>query len=163
LTHNQLHYALHAVHPHFKDGVFTSNQQAMEVLERQDKALASKVYALAKRQSNGTVTTAPPPVNSPNTPTTPAGKPSLTPIVTSSTSSYETVITTNGQRSTLTTFTVVVKTATPTGGGNAQSPNDSTSTVNPSLQSFAIRSTSFTIVMVLLPTHFIAGILWMLL
>jgi len=158
VTEDSLHYALHAVHPHFKDGVFTSNQEAMEVLEREDRSLASKVYALAKRQSNGTATTSqptsppptqPPPTTpstpqSPNTPpqtqNTPADT-ATTPYVTTSTSSFETVVTSpNGQRSTYTTFLVVVATATPSGRGS--NPQQST-TGNPSLQSFGVRSTEY--------------------
>jgi len=89
VSEDNLHYALHAVHPHFKDGVFTSNQQAMEVLERQDRLLASRIYALAKRQSNSTVTTskaapAPaPPAASPDS-STPAETPK-TPAATQNT------------------------------------------------------------------------------
>jgi len=187
VSEDSLHYALHAVHPHFKDGVFTSNQQAMEVLEREDRLLALKVYALAKRQSNSTVTTskaAPPaesstPIESPKNPTqtspknpaqtltTPVATPNTpaetpTPFLTTSTSSFETVITSpNGQRSTRTTFTVVVATVTPT-GQTGSSSTEQTAAGNPSLQSFGVRAREFPtgMMVLLLCTNIVLGYLW---
>jgi hypothetical protein len=120
------------VHPNFKDGVFASNQQAMEALEQENKDLASRVYALAKRQANTTTPVVP---VTPTTPakTTPIVQPT-TPFVTTQTSSFESVVTTNGQRSTFTAVTVIVRTQTPSHAGS------SGTTVNPQLQSMGVRT-----------------------
>jgi hypothetical protein len=162
------------VHPHFKDGVFTSNQHAMEVLEREDKLLASKVYALAKRQSNSTVTTAkagggkpPGAIQTPNTPVeTPAATPT-TPYTTTSSSTYMTVFTSpNGERSTSTKVAIVVETVTPVeqnvGTGTGTTNPDVTESGNASLQSFGVRVTEYpTATMVLLLSiNIVLGFLW---
>jgi hypothetical protein len=191
----KLHYALHAVHPHFKDGVFTSNQQAMQALEREDSSLASRVYALAKRQSNNTVTTspAPPPPAPPPTiiqpstsvevapPQTETSTPpdvvitstpppvvhtvapyyTTLPYVTTSASSYETVVTSpNGVRSTFTTFTEVVVTATPT-GPVLFNPEQATAGQGGSLQSFGVRAVGSPTAMVILVVNMILGCVWL--
>lgn len=70
---------------------------------------------------------------------------------------YVSVITTNGQKSTVTTFTVVVKTATPPPQTN--SPADQTQTATPQLQSLGVRTTSSTGI-ILLAINFSIGILW---
>lgn len=165
VSEDLLHYALHAVHPHFKDGVFASNQQAMEALEQADKHLAAKVYALAKRQANTTATSES--SQTPITPTTqaptvvlptstPAPEPT-TPYLTTSTSSFASVITSNGQTSTFTALTVVVRTQTPTKApAGAQ-----TNTVNPSLQSGGVRTGDSSLLILLLAINFGMGLLWM--
>jgi len=171
VSEDSLHYALHAVHPHFKDGVFTSNQHAMEVLEREDKLLASKVYALAKRQSNSTVTTANAgggqPAGAIQTPNTPIVTPAVTlttPYTTTSSSTYETVLTSpNGQRSTRTTFAIVVATVTPIeqNVGTASNPAV-TESGNASLQSFGIRANEYptAMMLLLLSINIVVGFLW---
>jgi len=167
VSEDSLHYALHAVHPHFKDGVFTSNQHAMEVLEREDKLLASKVYALAKRQSNSTVTTANAGGGQPAGANTPIVTPAVTittPYTTTSSSTYETVLTSpNGQRSTRTTFAIVVATVTPIeqNVGTASNPAV-TESGNASLQSFGIRANEYPTAMMvlLLSINIVLGFLW---
>ena len=104
----------------------------MEALEQENKELASKVYALAKRQANNTTPVVP--VNpTTSAATTPVVQPT-TPFVTTQTSSFESVITTNGQRSTFTAVTVIVRTQTPSPQASQQS------TVNPQLQSMGVRT-----------------------
>jgi hypothetical protein len=137
----------------------------MEALEHADKHLAAKVYALAKRQAN---TTAPAESSqTPNTPTTsapvvvlPTSTPSpepTTPYLTTSTSSFASVITSNGQTSTFTAITVVVRTQTPTKApAGAQ-----TNTVNPSLQSGGVRTGDSSLLILLLAVNFGMGLLWM--
>jgi hypothetical protein len=157
---------LHAIHPHFKDGVFASNQQAMEALEQADKHLASKVYALAKRQANTTepvvpTTSAPSPTTQAQIPTTPIFTPPAeptTPYLTTSTSSFESVITSpNGQKSTFTAVTVVVRTQTPT-----RTPAGAqTQTINPSLVSMGVRTGDSSILMLLVAINFGMGFIWM--
>jgi len=194
VSEDNLHYALHAVHPHFKDGVFTSNQQAMQALEREDSSLASRVYALAKRQSNQTVSTsAPPPAASPTViiepstsvtvapPQTETSTPpdvvitstpppvvhtvapyytTLPPYVTTSTSSFETVVTSpNGARSTFTTFTDVVVTATPT-GPVLFNPEQATAGQG-SLQSLGVRAVGSPTAMIVLVVNMILGCVWL--
>jgi len=150
VSEDLLHYALHAVHPNFKDGVFASNQQAMEALEQENKELASKVYALAKRQANTTTPGVPPPPAK----TTPIVEPT-TPFVTTQTSSFESVVTTNGQRSTFTAVTVVVRTQTP-----SRSPGQGT-TVNPQLQSMGVRTGEPSVLLFLLVMGVGFASLWM--
>jgi hypothetical protein len=158
--------------------VFTSNRQALEALEQEDSSLASKVYALAKRQaSNGTMPTtsssppstsqlppptssaAPPPTTSSGSQTSPPQTSSspepTTPFLTTMTSSFESVITTNGVRSTITEVTVVVATETPSPiGGQTQ-------TVNPQLQSLGVKTADRMGILLLLVFSFSLGSLWM--
>jgi len=153
ISEDLLHYALHAVHPNFKDGVFASNQQAMEALEQENKELASRVYALAKRQANTTTPVAPvTPVTPPRT--TPIVEPT-TPFVTTQTSSFESVVTTNGQRSTFTAVTVVVRTQTPSRPAGQQT------TVNPQLQSVGVRTSQPSMIWFLLVMGIGVTSLWM--
>jgi len=153
ISEDLLHYALHAVHPNFKDGVFASNQQAMEALEQENKELASRVYALAKRQANTTTPVVP---VTPTTPprTTPIVEPT-TPFVTTQTSSFESVVMTNGQRSTFTAVTVVVRTQTPSRPAGQQT------TVNPQLQSLGVRTSQPSMMWFLLVMGIGFASLWM--
>lgn len=126
------------MHPNFKDGVFASNKQALEALEQVDKPLASKVYALAKRQANNTITTTTPVSNQSILPPTTPVEPT-TPFVTTSTSSFQEVFTSNGVQSTRTAVTVVIETVTPS--ANPPPAISATSNVTPELQSRAVRMT----------------------
>lgn len=153
VSEDLLHYALHAVHPNFKDGVFASNQQAMEALEQENKELASKVYALAKRQAN-TTTPVVPITPTPPERTTPIVEPT-TPFLTTQTSSFESVVTTNGQRSTFTAVTVIVRTQTPT------PPVGQQTTVNPQLQSLGVRTRESSLMLFLLVMGVGFASLWM--
>lgn len=125
----------------------------MEALEQENKELASKVYALAKRQANNTTPVVP---VTPTTPakTTPIVQPT-TPFVTTQTSSFESVITTNGQRSTFTAVTVIVRTQTPSSLSSQQT------TVNPQLQSMGIRTGEPSMMLFLLVMGAVFASLWM--
>jgi hypothetical protein len=143
------------VYPDFKDGVFASNQQALEALEQVNMSLARKVYSLAKRQSNGTNTATSAASTTP-TPTT-VQPPPTTPYVTSSTSTIEQDIVTNGVHSTRTTYTVVVETVTPTNGVSATVSGKPEPTAQ--LQSFGVRtqSPSFMVLLLVLVGGWVYG------
>jgi hypothetical protein len=123
----------------------------MEALEQHDKQLASKVYALARRQANNTEPSPTPPVQFPE-PTTP--------FLFTSTSSFEVVMTNNGVKSTLTELTVIVKTATPT--NRPTSGVVHTTTVNPQLQSLGVRTSwDPTLLFTILLVNFGIGFVWL--
>ena len=156
------------MYPHFKDGVFTSNREALAALAREDINLAAKVIVLAKRQSNSTVTNSPPaapngdtatpPANGQTTPPANPTPEETTPYVTMATSSFQSVVTSNGQRSTFTTFTVVVETVTPSVQPSLELA--STQSSNPSLQSVGVRIAHPTALLLLLAMSFGIGWLW---
>ena len=134
----------------------------MEALEHADKHLAAKVYALAKRQANTTTPSQAPVTPTTQTPTvvlpTVTQAPEATaPYLTFSTSSFASVITSNGQTSTFTAITVVVRTQTP-----SKAPvGAQTNTVNPSLQSAGVRTGDSSVLILLLAINFGMGLLWM--
>ncbi|KAK3903425.1 hypothetical protein C8A05DRAFT_43329 [Staphylotrichum tortipilum] len=146
-----LHDLLHRYFPdQFQDGVFPSDHEAIEALQRADPALASSILQLAKREESNSTTSKPADSTSTGTETTETSKPpaSTTETPSSSSSSSSSSTSVSPPPSSTTTTSVPPSTTPP-----SSTRNPSTTPPSSSLPGTKSHTSSKEIVETLTSTH----------